>query len=87
MCVVFMAATQAWEKSMKIPGLPSRLGFTNEIQRNASNIFGICSAAGAINKMSRVTQTNFRSSNRVLLLGFAPFSHSPIKAIERDLPF
>ena len=73
------------------PGLPNcenpPLGFTSEIQRNASNTFGISSAAGAVDEMSRVTPNNFRSSIPVLLLGFAPFYHSPIKAIERDLPF
>ena len=30
------------------------LGFTNEIQRNASNTFGIRSAAGAVDEMSKV---------------------------------
>ena len=63
------------------------LGFTNEIQRNASNTFGISSAAGAVNEMSKVTPINFRSSIPVSLLGFSPFYHLPIKAIERDLPF
>ena len=73
------------------PGLSNHqnlpLGFTNEIQRNASNTFGISYAARTVDKMSRVTPNNFRSSIPVLLLGFAPFYHSPIKAIERDLPF
>ena len=73
------------------PGLPNRqnppLGFTNEMQMNASNAFGITSAVGAVVKMSRVTSNNFRSSFPVLLLGFGPLYHSPIKDIERDLPF
>ena len=63
------------------------LGFTNETQRNASNTFGISSAAGAVGEMSKVTPNNFRSSTPVLMLGFAPFNHLPIKAIERDLLF
>ena len=63
------------------------LGFTNEIQRNASNTFGISAAAGAVDKISRVTPNNFRSSIPGLLLGFAPFCHTPINATERDLPF
>ena len=61
------------------PGLPNRqnppLDFTSEIQRNASNTFGISSAAGAVDEMSRVTPNNFRSSIPGLLLGFAPFYH------------
>ena len=76
---------------MEILGLPNHqnppLGFTNAIQRNASNTVGISSAAGAVDEMSRVTPNNFRSSISVLLLGFAPFYHLPIKAIECDLPF
>ena len=72
-------------------GLPNRqnppLGFNNGIQRNASIIFGISSATGVVDEMSNVTPNNFRSSITVLLLGFAPFYHLPIKAKERDLPF
>ena len=70
------AATQAWARIMEILGCPIvRIGFTNEIQRNASNTFGISSAAGAVVKMSMVTPNNFRSSIPDLLLGFAPFYH------------
>ena len=58
-----------------------------ENQRNASNTFDISSAAGAVDEMSKVTPNNFRSSIPVLLLGFALFYHSHIKAIERDLHF
>ena len=47
----------------------------------------ISSAAGAVDEMSKVIPNNFRSSIPVLLLGFAPFYHLPIKAMERDLPF
>ena len=65
----------------------SPLGFTNETQRNASNTFGIISAVGAVDDMSKVTPNNFRSSIPVLMLGFAPFNNFPIKAIERDLLF
>ena len=71
--------------------LPNRqnppLGFTNGIQRNASITFGIISAAGVVDHMSKVTPNNFRSPIPVLLLGFAPFYHLPIKVRERDLPF
>ena len=63
------------------------IGFTNETQRNASNTFGISSAAGAVDEMSKVTPNNFRSSIPVLMLGFAPFNYLPNKAIERDLLF
>ena len=63
------------------------IGFTNETQRNASNTFGISSAAGAVDDMSKVTPNNVRSSIPVLILGFAPFNYLPIKAIERDLLF
>ena len=62
------------------------LGFTNETQRYTSNTFGNSSAARAVDDMSKVTPNNFRSSIPVLVLGFAPFYHVPIKAIERDLP-
>ena len=72
-------------------GLPNRqnppIGFTNEIHRNASITFGIIFAAGAVDEMSKVTPNNFRSSIPVLLLGFSPFYHLPIKATERVLPF
>ena len=57
------------------------LGFTNDIQRNASNTFGISSAAEAVGDMSKLTPNNFRSSIPVLMLGFSPFNHLPIKAI------
>ena len=63
------------------------IGFTNETQRNASNTFGISSAAGAVDDMSKVTPNNVRSSIPVLMLGFSPFNYLPIKAIERDLLF
>ena len=65
-CAVDKAATQAWARIMEILGCPilknPPLGLTNEIQRNASNTFGISSAAGAVDNMSRVTPNNFRSS-------------------------
>ena len=52
-CAVFKAATQGWARD---PGLPNHhnppLDFTNEIQRNASNTFGISSAAGAVDMYS-----------------------------------
>ncbi len=63
------------------------LGFTNEIQRTASNTFGISSAAGAVDEMSKVDTKQLSKLHSGLLLGFAPFYHLPIKAIERDLPF
>ena len=73
------------------PGLPNHhnppLGFTNEIQKNASNTFGISSAEAAVDKTSKVTSNNFQRSIPSLLLGFAPFYHLPKKAIERHLPF
>ena len=54
------------------PGLPSRqnpaLGFTNDINRNANNTFGISSAAGAVDNMSNVTPNNFRSSIPFVLI-------------------
>ena len=56
------------------------LGFTS-FQRNASNTFGISYDAEAVDEMSRATPNNFRSSIPVSLLGFAPFYHSPIKAM------
>ena len=88
-CAVFKAATQAWARIMEILGCPIvRIPLlSNEIQINASNTFGISSAAGAVDKMSRVTPNNFRSCIPVLLLGFAPFYHLPIKVTECDLPF
>ena len=88
---VFKAVNTSLGKNYGDPGLPNHqnppLSFTNEIQRNVSNTFGISSAAGAVDKTSRVTPNNFRSSIPGLLLGFAPFYHLPIKAIECDLPF
>ncbi len=55
-CAVFKAATQAWARIMEILGCPilknPPLGLTNEIQRNASNTFGISSAAGAVDMYS-----------------------------------
>ena len=57
------------------------LGFTNDIQRNASNTFGISSAAGAVVKMYKVTPNNFRSSIPVLMLGFAPLYQKDHKAV------
>ena len=82
-CAVFKAATQVSRgKNYEDPGLPNRqnppLGFTSEIERNASNTFGISSAAGAVDKTSIVTPNNLRSSIPVLLLGFAPFYHSSL---------
>ena len=72
-------------------GLPNRqnphLSFANEIQRNTIITFGISSAAGAVDEMSKVTPNNFRRSIPVLLSVFPPFYHLPIKATERDLPF
>ena len=63
-CAVFKAASLG--RNYGDPRLPNHqnppLGFTNEIKRNASNTFGISSAAGAVDKMSRVTPNNFRSS-------------------------
>ena len=59
-------------------GLPNGqnppLGFTNEIQRNASNTFGISSAA-AVDRTSKVKSNKFRNSIPGSLLGFAPFYH------------
>ena len=70
------------------PGLPNhqntRPGFTNENQRNTSNTFGISSAAGYV-KGDYID--NSRNSIPVVLLWFAPFYHSQIKAIENDMSF
>ena len=89
MFAVFKAATQARAIIMEILGCPIvRIPhLSNALQINASNTFGISSAAGAVDKMSTVTPNNFRSCIPALLLGFAPFYHLPIKTIERDLPF
>ena len=78
---------QEFRRSWGVQSSESPLSFTNEIQRNASNTFGIISAAGAVDEMSKVTPNNSQSSIPVVLLGFAPFYHLPIKAIERDLHF
>ena len=51
------------------------LGFTNDIQRNASNTFFISSAAGAVVKLLQL------SSIPVLMLGFAPFYEKDHKAV------
>ena len=90
MCRVYGSDTSL-RKNYGDPGLPNHqnppLGFTNEIQRNASNTFGISSAAGAVDKMLRVTPNNFRRPFPGLLLGFAPFHHFPAKAKDGDMPF
>ena len=91
-CAVFKAATQARARIMEILGCPIiKITFSALLMRSkgmqAIHLTLALLQELLIRCQGRVTPNNFRSSIPGLLLGFAPFDHLPIRAIERELPF